>query len=153
MKRVVLSLVLIVGAVSFSLGQTADTPTLRRSKVEQELLKLEREWFDAFIRRDVAALGRLVADDFISTNHDGTVEDKEGVRAAIGKGDYVVDSIETGDVKVRVYGKTAVITGRSVWAGEVRGIKYKGVAVRHTQVWVKRRGRWQPVAWQGTPIL
>jgi len=38
-------------------------PRRKPRKTEQALLKLEHEWADAYVRRDVAALDRIEADD------------------------------------------------------------------------------------------
>ena len=51
----------------------------------------------------------------------------------------------TGDVQVRVYGNTAVETGRSLMNGQDKGQTVPR-ATRFTRVWVKQQGRWRLVA-------
>jgi ketosteroid isomerase-like protein len=53
-------------------------------------------------------------------------------------------SITTDDVQWRVYGDTAVETGRSTMNGQDRS-KTVPRDNRFTRVWVKRQGRWQLV--------
>jgi ketosteroid isomerase-like protein len=49
---------------------------------EQELLNLERQWKEAVVARDVAALQRLYADDYISVDSEGPRADATVVRGA-----------------------------------------------------------------------
>jgi ketosteroid isomerase-like protein len=66
-------------------------------------------------------------------------------------GDLKFESAKSSDVKVRVYGKTAVMTGRFNAKGTFKG-KTIDVRERYTAVWVKQNGRWQLVAEQGNFI-
>jgi len=54
-------------------------------------------------------------------------------------------SITTDDVQVRVYGNTAVETGRSTMIGQDKG-QIVPRDTRFTRVWVKQQGRWRLVA-------
>ena len=109
--------------------------------------ELERQMFAAHEGQpDVAAIDRLYADDFFSTNADGNVVDKAGWLDTLRSGRFQVDKIQTADFKVRRYGGIAVVTGRSLYLSEGR------VAwdVRHTQVWADFGGQWRLTTWQGT---
>jgi ketosteroid isomerase-like protein len=55
------------------------------------------------------------------------------------------------DLNVRVYGETAVVTGRSVQKGIENGKDYSG-DYRFTRVYVKLKGAWMTVALQTTMI-
>ena len=118
--------------------------------VGDELFKgLERELFAAHEGNpDLATIDRLYADDFLSTNADGRVVDKNGWLAILKAGQFPVDTITTDDFKVRTYAGTVIVTGRSAYhyAGQ------KLADVRHTQVWANTNGRWQLVSWQGTAV-
>ena len=144
----ILALVVLAGvALSPATGQT------RNSKAERELLKLQREWLDAYQKHDAAALERIEADDFTLTEADGQVttkpEDVASIRNA--KPPQPDDSFDAEDVQVRLYGDTAILMGRVI-------LKYrnKGQMVveryRYTDTYLKRRGRWRVVASQLTRI-
>jgi ketosteroid isomerase-like protein len=60
-------------------------------------------------------------------------------------------SITTADVRVRVYGNTAVETGRSTMVGQDRG-KAVPRENRFTRVWVMAGGTWQLVANHYSPM-
>ena len=61
-------------------------------------------------------------------------------------------STTTSDMKVRVYGDTAVVMGKSTAKGSIGGRELKG-PVMFTRVYVKKNGKWQSVAFQQTPIV
>jgi hypothetical protein len=71
---------LIIGMTLAPLGQTTGLKADRESKEAQELLKMEREWAEAFKNRDKAALERILADDFIPPDQP-LVSGKNAVRA------------------------------------------------------------------------
>ena len=111
--------------------------------------ELERELFAAHEGApDLAAIDRLYADDFLSTNADGRVVDKQEWLDILKTGQFPVEKITTDDFKVRQYSGAAVITGRSAYFNAGK----KLWEVRHTQVWTNLSGRWRLVSWQGTPV-
>lgn len=111
-----------------------------------------RQWDEAFERRDLEALGRILADDFTLTNAAGQVIDRNQYLVSIVK---APDMLQAGggseDVRVRVVGETAVVTGRSPVKGRPGG---RALVVpgqyRFTDVYVKRDGRWQAIASHST---
>ncbi|HKP85347.1 MAG TPA: DUF4440 domain-containing protein [Blastocatellia bacterium] len=127
-------------------------PSSAAGAVEQELLKLEREWLDAYVKRDAAAMDRIEADDFMITYPDGKVVTKSEEIANIKRPapDGPAPTFTTEETKVRVYGDTAILTGKVIQKGTYAGGPNKGqeynIQSRYTDVYVKRNGRWQVVA-------
>ena len=60
--------------------------------------------------------------------------------------------MDLSDVKVRIYGNTAVVTGIVTYTGEQAGLKNTGIPARFTRVLVKRDGIWKQVVNQSTRI-
>ena len=114
---------------------------------EQVFRNLERALFAAHEGSpDLAAIDRLYGSDFLSSNTDGKIVDKQGWLDLLKSGAFSVERITTNDFKVRRYGSTAVITGSSTYFKD----RQSSWNIRHTQVWVEREGQWQLVSWQGT---
>ena len=109
------------------------------------LKQLDQERIQAQIGADAVALDRLYAEDFIGIGPSGTVRAKAQVIADFTSGSLRFQSITTDDVQWRIYGDTAVETGRSTMTGQDRE-KTVPRDNRFTRVWVKRQGRWQLVA-------
>jgi ketosteroid isomerase-like protein len=62
-----------------------------------------------------------------------------------------LESGQSDDVRIRVYGNTAVMAGRFTAKSKFKGSAIE-VRERYTAVWIKKQGRWQLVAEQGNPI-
>jgi ketosteroid isomerase-like protein len=117
------------------------------SNDEQELRKLENDWLSAYISGDKATYDRIVADDFTGTDESAIKRGKEQDRAAQLPAAPVPGAIALNeDMQVRLYGETAVITGRIVTKAKVGDQEITGFATRFTDTWLKRQGRWQIVA-------
>lgn len=127
-------------------GQTPDgmnTEQAVRQQDEQRIL--------AQIAADAIALRRIYADDFLGIGPTGVVRNKEQVIADFTSHELAYQSITTADVLVRIYGNTAVETGRSTMIGRDRGRAVPGDN-RFTRVWVVKEGRWQLVANHYSPM-
>lgn len=118
---------------------------------EEELRELQREFFEACeVPGDVETIDRLYSEEFFSINADGSTSVKQDVLELFKAGRFPVsESVTFDETKIRQYGDTATITGRSKWTNPDPDLT---TVVRHTQTWVRGEGRWQLVGWQGTPI-
>src|ERR687883_10712 len=145
MRQTLVIAALVLTAASIALGQKQSARREQRRSVEQAIRRLDDERIQAQIHADAAALNRLYADDFIGVGPSGTVRIKAEVISDFTSGDLKFQSITTDDVQVRVYGDTAVETGRSTMNGQDRG-KIVPRDTRFTRVWVKQQGRWRLVA-------
>jgi ketosteroid isomerase-like protein len=151
MKRTLVVAVLAITASSLAFGQTKDRSNKKSGNVEQTLMQIEQELLDALLKGDTSAAQRYTADTYIFTGPDGTVMDKGRSIADLKSGDLKIESSKLDDMKVQAYGDTAVVTYRSTDKGNYKGSDLSG-QYRWTDVFVKRNGRWQIVAGQGTRI-
>jgi ketosteroid isomerase-like protein len=126
-------------------------PMNTSTALAQEVEKLNRQWMEAYVQRDVAFLERHLADDYVSTFPDGTVLDKKGEIAALKSGDVALTEMTPREMNVRTYGDAAVITGQSTIKARVKGQEVSG-EYRFTDVWARLGNRWQAVASQVTRI-
>jgi ketosteroid isomerase-like protein len=108
---------------------------------ELELIRLEEEWGRAMVRNDAEEIGRFVADDWTIIGPDGSVSDKAAFLELVKSGALTHDVMEAKDIKVRLYGDTAVITARGVSAGQYRGQAFR-VVERVSDVFVREDGQW-----------
>jgi ketosteroid isomerase-like protein len=118
------------------------------SPVEQELLKLEREWLDAYIKRDQAAMERIEADDFVITFPNGQMSNKAQQVAELKRPAPAgpPPQFYTEETKMRMIGDdVAILTGIFVAKYQAGG-KEVVEKSRYTDVWAKRGGRWQVVS-------
>ena len=146
MKRTAIAV--SVAVLVFGVAILAQTQT---DSVEQELIKLEDEWAEAWLRSDVAFFDRIMADDYTWTSPWGDVSTKADNCALVKSGKDVITSWVLADMKVRVYGAAAVVTGRDTIKETYKGEDVSGQN-RWTHTWVKRAGRWQCVAAHSSEI-
>jgi uncharacterized protein (TIGR02246 family) len=137
--------IMALTAASIVPAQEQRAPKASGKSVDQAIRQVDHERIQAQIGADAAALDRIYADDFIGIGPSGTVRTKAQVIADFTSGDLKFQSITTDDVRVRVYGNTAVETGRSTMIGQDRG-KAVPRDNRFTRVWVKQQRGWRLVS-------
>ena len=140
MRRFMFAIVAV--GVVFAAGVSYAQET---TSAEQELIRLANEMVNAILKRDVASLGRLWADDVTHGTPDGMSISKDQALGAIESGVYVATSMTHDNLKVRVYGSTAVISGLNTEKSQLMGSDTSGQYL-FTDTWIKRDGRWQCVA-------
>ena len=114
------------------------------AKTEEELIGLANEWDRAMVENDAEAIGRYMADDWEIIGPDGSVGDKATFLGLVKSGALSHDVMESDDLKVRVYGNTAVVTARGVSGGMYQGQAFREVE-RSSCVFVRQEGKWRCV--------
>ena len=117
----------------------------------EEIKMLEEVRNQAVLRGDVAVLERMTSDDYTFITLRGELRTKSEILKGFASGSFKFESRQISDLNVRVYGDTAVVTGRSVQKGTENGKDYSG-PYWFTRVYVKQNGRWISVALQTTLI-
>jgi ketosteroid isomerase-like protein len=119
-------------------------PTTASDKDAATIVALENKWAQAAKTGDAATVRPIIADTFVTTDVAGHSYNKQELLETLKSGKWEYNGIS--DVKVRIYGDTAIATGG--WAG--KGIDGDGTRVerreRWTDTWVKIAGKWQCVA-------
>ena len=138
------------------LGLSSDGAALgvQKPSVEEEVLKTEREQRDAFLKRDIKATERLVADDYVLTVWDGTGSKATLLTFLREEAADPTLTLTTADVQVRVNGDTAIVLGKRIERRRSPDNNQEGVAyARYTRTYVKRpvkgaAGVTGPAQWQ-----
>ena len=145
MKRTPIIAALVLSTVSSAIAQQQSAPPRALTSPEQAVRQQDQQRIHAQITADTLALRRIYADDFLGIGPTGVVRKKADVIADFTSHALTYQSITTAEVRVRIYGNTAVQTGRSTMVGQDRG-KTVPRDNRFTRVWVMTAGRWQLVA-------
>ena len=124
-------------------------PALAKGKsdpdAEKEVIRLEQDWANAFVKGDAVKLAEIEADDYIYTGPDGKVTTKAEEQRLIKSGDLKFTECRLTDLKVRIYGKTAVVSGISLVKGTEKQHEVSG-KYRFTDVWIHKKNGWKAVA-------
>ena len=110
-----------------------------------QLLAVERAWDTAIVKRDVKTLDRIVADDFQLVWVNGQVSGKREMLEGAANRKAEIDPFETEDVNVRIYGDTAVLTGRFTQTAHL-GERHETNQFRYTDVYHRTKRGWQAVS-------
>jgi ketosteroid isomerase-like protein len=121
------------------------------SKTEKTVAELEQQWLQSQKANNPDLVAPLLADKFMMTGADGKVTDKTESLAMAKATKY--DSVDYSDMKVTVFGNTAISMGVFTAKGTDPSGKTFDTHERWTDTWVKMpNGKWQCVASQGTPV-
>lgn len=136
-KTCILVLCLIAGlTVRLPAQEKSDAATIRA---------LELKWTESYKQRSIDILSSLLAEDFVITIEDGNVYSKAGYISHSADSATHVQVAELSDLKIRMHGDTAVVTGAYHEKGESNGKPYE-YHDRLTDIWMKVGGKWQVVA-------
>jgi ketosteroid isomerase-like protein len=112
---------------------------------EKAVVALEHQWMESQKTNNPELVAPLLADKFVATGADGKVTDRAQTLADAKATKY--ESMEYEDVKVTVFGNTAIATGTSKAKGTGPDGKLVDDHVRWTDTWIKMpSGKWQCVA-------
>jgi ketosteroid isomerase-like protein len=135
-KTQLLVVLLLVSSLGWAQG---------KSDAESKLAALENAWNAAQRDHDVKALEGLIAETFINTEWDGSVQDKAQFLQGIKDASVKLTTMTNDEVTVFTYGNTAIVAGAYHAKGTRNGKPYDARG-RFTDTWVKTSGKWQCVA-------
>ena len=115
----------------------------------ETVVALDKARMDAMAAQDYAKLDAIIADDLIYTHSSARLDTKDTLIGAMKSGATVYKACTPSDVKAMDLGDTVVLTGRAEISIDRAGEPIS-FAVRFTDVYAKRGGNWQMVAWQST---
>lgn len=152
MKRFApLTLLMITICFGLVSGRT-DAYAQENKKLAQEVIKVEDERYDAFMKGDAATLGRILDDGFTYTNTKGETHTKAELLAQVRAGDLKYIAMHHSDIRVIVFENTAVLTGKSSSTYVADGKAGGAIPRRFMNVYFKKNGHWKLVARQETPV-
>jgi hypothetical protein len=99
----------------------------------------------------VDALDRLWADDLTVAVPNMPVMTKENAIGIARSARLKFKRYQTSDIRIRLYGEAAVVTGQVERTRELNGLDVDD-KWRFTKVYIRRAGRWQVVAWHASTI-
>lgn len=150
MGKVILSGALLLLAVASGTSQAAAQQS-SPSDEGDHIMALENLWNHALESKDTTALGRLLANTFLSVDVDGSVASKGQFLASVKAPDYQPSQAVTEQNSVQVYGDAGVVVGVLRVIGTDKGKPYVH-RERYVDTWIKLNGNWQCLATTSTLI-
>jgi ketosteroid isomerase-like protein len=129
-------------SVSLAAERTADVA---------ELTRISDAWDKAIVRKDEAAVAANMAADFRQIDGYGNLETKKSFVAGIVDAKLTIDPYTVEDFEVRLYGDTALLSGRTHMTGKYDGKPFES-NYRYIDIYVRQGGSWKIVSVQITKI-
>jgi hypothetical protein len=115
---------------------------------DQTITNLENQWVGAIVKKDTATIDRLLADDFSGTTDDQIYSKADAIED-VKTGTH--ESLELDNIKVRLYGETAVVTMGQTEKSRHGDKDFSGHYL-FTDVWARKNGQWIAVASHGSRV-
>jgi ketosteroid isomerase-like protein len=122
-----------------------------QSSTEKDLIALENSFNEALVRADLKTIERIEADDLIFTDAAGLVTSKADEMQSLKSGEVKFESIKLTETRVQDFGNVGVVTGSLMEKAQYKNTDISGT-YRFTDVWAKRKGKWEHVAGQETLV-
>ena len=116
------------------------TTTASRSDLET-LQALNRDYINSVQAGDVRRFDQILADDFLCSNPDGTLIDREAFLKQTAQ-PVKISNLQAHDVNIRLMGDFAIIHARTTYTLP-DGKPGQG---RYTDVWARQGGQWLAVS-------
>jgi ketosteroid isomerase-like protein len=146
--RSITALLLLISLSCFA--QSAKSPKGKGS-VEQQIQDVLEQRRQAALKADVAFIDANTAADYVRISPNGRLMTKAEYLEATKNGGLKYQSIEQRDLKIQVYGNTAVTTSVADLKGTNQGQDVSG-SYRISQVFVQRAGKWMAVHFHASPM-
>jgi ketosteroid isomerase-like protein len=137
------ALLLACAAHGFAADKTAD--------VVAHLKKLSDNWDKVIVAKDEAAIAGNMAEDFRIIDRRGNIEGKKAFVDGILDPKLTIDPYTVEDFEVRLYGDTALLSGRSHMTGTYEGKPFTS-NYRYIDIYVRKAGAWKIVSVQITAL-
>jgi len=107
------------------------------SSLTRELVALEDQWTEAFMKHDPAPLAPIIAEEYMAVGNDGRIWTKARMMDRVQEKDFTIHSFIIMDPMARRHGDTAVLYGMAIDKGIEAGKEYSHV-LRFQDVWINR---------------
>ena len=142
-RRRMLALAAIAPTLAAGMTGAAESPPAQPAKLPSDLAKAIRSYEQATFSNDIAALGKLVSEDYLLVNSDTTLQDKQSYLADFRAPGFKLDPYVIEQPVLKVWGDAAALTGgllRLSWTQEGR---HQSRVLRIAHVWARYDSRWQ----------
>ena len=136
-------LLLCAAANAVAADKTAD--------VVARLKQLSDNWDKVIVAKDAAAIAGNMAEDFRIIDRRANIEGKQAFLDGILDPKLTIDPYTVEDFEVRLYGDTALLSGRTHMTGSFEGTPFTS-NYRYIDIYVRKGGVWKIVSVQITAL-
>jgi hypothetical protein len=152
LTRILLVTMLMIAIPPLVPGQAKSKNTTKKGGDEQAVRQELNDLVAALNTTNIKELDRIWADGYTFVSDSGVLTAKPQRLASFKSGEIKYDSISIDDVRIHVFGDTAICTFHVI-SKFAPGVKSVGGKFMTTATFVKSKGRWAEVAAQSTRIV
>ena len=142
---------LICGSFALLMIMSGAAPLANAGTAEEAVTAAENQWLKSQQTNNVELLAPLLDEKVVETSEEGKVFAGKEAVLADAKGE-TWSSAEYRDLKVTVFGNTAIATGTFVGKGKDAAGKPLDARVRFTDTWIMTKGKWLCIATHDSPV-
>jgi ketosteroid isomerase-like protein len=152
-SAVTMALVLSVCVlVLFQAGTAVAQPHHKSKDLKQQVEELEQQWRTAQLAGDVAAMDKLLSEDYIGISMNGQVNTKAQQLERISTRRVAITKLDLTEMKVKLIGSIAIVTSRAQVEGTSDNVSVKG-NYRYTRVYQRLpTGVWKITSFEATRL-
>jgi ketosteroid isomerase-like protein len=144
---------LAAAALTASLPTLAQVGARRAHKrfERNQIEALEKQWQQAVLAADVVTMDKLLSDDYLGIQANGEVVTKAQQLDHMRNHQFVIDKLDTSDVKIKLINNVAIVTSLAQVTGVVDGDHLQG-SYRYTRIYQHLlSGAWKVTNFEVTP--
>jgi ketosteroid isomerase-like protein len=116
-----------------------------------QIVALEKQWQQAVLTLDIPTMDKLLSEDYLGIEANGDVVTKAQQLDHMRNRQFVIDKLQTSDLKIKLIGQIAIVTSLAQVEGVVDGDHLKG-AFRYTRIYQRlANGTWKVTNFEVTP--
>jgi hypothetical protein len=143
--------ILLVVASSAAVGAAGDAAAQPLTRAEQSLRDAEQKRFAAMVANDLESLSRSLADELTYGHSSGLFQTKAGFLGDLETGKMRYRRMNVLEQHFRLHGSIGIVNGVLRVAVHINDADSE-FSLRYTDVYLRRSGRWQLLAWQSTRL-
>jgi ketosteroid isomerase-like protein len=145
-------LVTVCASLLVPVGTAAAQPHHKSKDLKQQIEELEQQWRTAQLASDVAAMDKLLAEDYIGISMNGQVNTKAQQLERISTRRVAITKLDLSEMKVKLIGSIAIVTSRAQVEGTSDNVSVKG-NYRYTRVYQHLpTGEWKITSFEATRL-
>lgn len=109
------------------------------------LLDLSKRKFDWMVKKKLDSLSMILDEQLLYIHSNGLIQKKEEMLESFKTGSLLLDSVKIIDAAIRMFGSTAIITGKGNFYGSMRGTPFQSILL-YTEVYLNENHQWKLVS-------
>lgn len=119
---------------------------------EEELILFGQQWDKAMVSNNAGEIGKFMSDDWVIVGTEGGITPKATFLEWISSGDLTHNRMDSDEMRIKVYGDSAVVTSRGTSAGHYKGTPFQFYEWS-ASTFIRKEGKWICVHTMLTPAL